>query len=132
QALALQTYFRDISNFRYDTRVPEARTEDAVWDFLTQRTGYCVQFATAMTIMARTLGVPARIGVGFLPGRADTSVVGRYVVSGRQAHAWPELYFADAGWVRFEPTPATQTGAPPVYADPYGGLPVGETPVPTP
>lgn len=131
QALALQTYFRDISNFRYDTRVPDARTDDAVWDFLIQRTGYCVQFATAMTIMARTLGIPARIGVGFLPGRADTSVMGRYVVSGRQAHAWPELYFADAGWVRFEPTPATQTGAPPVYADPYGGQPVGEGSVPT-
>lgn len=121
QALALQGYFRSLENFRYNTQVPPAVTEDAVWDFLTQRTGYCVQFATAMTVMARTLGIPARLGVGFLPGRMSKEVSGQYVVTGRQAHAWPELYFAEAGWVRFEPTPATQTGAPPVYADPYAG-----------
>lgn len=124
QALALQSYFRDIRNFRYDTQLPPAETEDAVWDFLTQKSGYCVQFATGMTVMARTLGIPARLAVGFLPGAPSTEVRGEFVVSGRQAHAWPELYFADAGWVRFEPTPAVQTGAPPVYADPFAGLPV--------
>lgn len=134
RALALQTYFRDGSVFRYDTNVPAAQTDDAVWDFLTERVGYCVQFATAMTVMARILGIPARLGVGFLPGRADPSSAGRYVVTGRQAHAWPELYFADAGWVRFEPTPATQTGAPPQYADPYSGQPTAPAApeVPTP
>ncbi|WP_188037467.1 DUF3488 and transglutaminase-like domain-containing protein, partial [Actinotalea sp. JY-7885] len=124
QALALQSFFRDGRSFRYDTRVPPPETEDAVWDFLTQRSGYCVQFATGMTVMARTLGIPARLAVGFLPGTASRDVVGEFVVSGRQAHAWPELYFADAGWVRFEPTPAVQTGAPPSYADPFAGLPI--------
>ena len=131
QAIALQSYFRDIAAFRYDPDVPPAQTEDAVWDFLNQRTGFCVQFATAMTIMARTLGIPARLAVGFLPGRPNTAVSGQFVVSGRQAHAWPELYFADAGWVRFEPTPAAQTGAPPRYADPFAGVPVVPG-VPTP
>lgn len=121
QAIALQSYFRNIGDFTYDTEVPAGRTEDAVWDFLTDRTGYCVQYATAMTIMARTLGIPARLAIGFLPGRANTAVRGEYVVTGRQAHAWPELYFAGAGWVRFEPTPAVQTGAPPLYADPFAG-----------
>ena len=121
QALALQSYFRNVENFRYDTQVPDPATDDAVWDFLTQRQGYCVQFATAMTIMARTVGIPARLAIGFLPGRPSTEVQGQYVVSGRQAHAWPELYFDDAGWVRFEPTPAAQTGAPPLYADPFAG-----------
>ena len=57
QALALQTYFRDMSRFVYDTRVAPARTDDAVWDFLTSRHGYCVQFATSMAIMARSLGI---------------------------------------------------------------------------
>jgi hypothetical protein len=138
QALALQSYLRSTQNFTYDNELGPARSGDAVWDFLTDRRGYCVQFATAMTIMARTLGIPARMAVGFLPGRADEEVVGQYLVSARQAHAWPELYFEDAGWVRFEPTPARQSGPPPIYADPLAGLPIPEeeqgptsTPVPS-
>lgn len=117
KALALQTYFRDMSRFVYDTRVAPARTDDAVWDFLTSRHGYCVQFATSMTIMARSLGIPARLGVGFLPGVADDN--GVYTVTGRLSHAWPELYFPSAGWVRFEPTPAVQSGSPPRWSDPF-------------
>jgi transglutaminase-like putative cysteine protease len=138
QALALQTYLRDASTFRYDPQVPEPVTEDAVYDFLTARTGYCVQFATTMAVMARSLGIPARLAVGFLPGRPDGEVRGEYVVTARQSHAWPELYFDDAGWVRFEPTPAVQTGAPPVYADPFVGsatqapTPMEAEPVPAP
>ncbi len=77
QALALQTYFRDISQFTYSTEVPPGDSGDAVWDFLQDRTGYCVQFATSMTMMARTLGIPARLGVGFLPGSASTTRAGR-------------------------------------------------------
>ncbi|QCB93899.1 DUF3488 and transglutaminase-like domain-containing protein [Cellulomonas shaoxiangyii] len=120
QAMALQGWFRSATNFAYDTRVPPARTSDAVWDFLESRRGYCVQFATAMTVMARMLDIPARVGVGFLPGeRAED---GTYVVTGRLAHAWPELYFEGQGWVRFEPTPASQTGAPPAWADPFTGV----------
>src|SRR5690606_26455289 len=61
----------------------------------------------------------------------NPEVSGEFVVTAQQSHAWPELYFDDAGWVRFEPTPAVQTGAPPLYADPFGGLPVA-TPTPTP
>ena len=117
QALALQTYFRDMSRFVYDTRVAPGRTDDAVWDFLTSRHGYCVQFATSMAIMARSLGIPARLGVGFLPGVADDS--GVYTVTGRLSHTWPELYFPSVGWVRFEPTPAVQSGSPPRWSDPF-------------
>ena len=57
--------------------------------------------------------------MGFLPGERGTDDVWR--VSARKAHAWPELWFADAGWVRFEPTPGVQTGAPPAYANPNLG-----------
>jgi LPXTG-motif cell wall-anchored protein len=116
QALALQTYFRDMSRFVYDTQVAPARTDDAVWDFLTTRHGYCVQFATSMAVMARSLGIPARLGVGFLPGVADAN--GIYTVTGRLSHTWPELYFPSVGWVRFEPTPAVQSGSPPRWSDP--------------
>jgi len=117
QALALQSYFRDTQNFTYATQVPAAATDDAVWDFLGSKTGYCVQFATAMTIMARTVGIPARLGVGYLPGTLDDD--GSHVVTGKDSHAWPELYFPSSGWVRFEPTPAIQSGAPPRWADPF-------------
>ncbi|MBT0995822.1 transglutaminase-like domain-containing protein [Cellulomonas sp. DKR-3] len=116
QAMALQTYLRSAVNFTYDTRIDPAQSPDAVWDFLQSRKGYCVQFATAMTVMARSLGIPARVGVGFLPGTADD---GSYVITGQQSHAWPELAFDGYGWVRFEPTPAVQTGAPPIWSDPY-------------
>jgi transglutaminase-like putative cysteine protease len=120
QALALQSYLRSTANFTYDTRVPPARSTDAVWDFLQDRRGYCVQFATAMAIMARTLGIPTRVAVGFLPGTpVQTGNHFEYDVTGKQAHAWPELYFQGYGWVRFEPTPAQQTGLPPAWSDPF-------------
>ncbi|NLE71424.1 MAG: DUF4129 domain-containing protein [Actinomycetales bacterium] len=131
QALAIQQYLRSAQNFAYDTRLAEPRTTDAVWDFLTSGRGYCVQFATAMTLMARMVGIPARMAVGFLPGVPDEGNTSRFVVSARQAHTWPELYFADAGWVRFEPTPARQTGAPPLYADPFAGQPQQNENIPT-
>ncbi|MFP3713645.1 DUF3488 and DUF4129 domain-containing transglutaminase family protein [Puerhibacterium sp. TATVAM-FAB25] len=126
QAVALQTYLRDTTRFAYDTEVPRGRTGDAVWDFLQQRTGYCVQFATTMVVLARSLGIPARLAVGFLPGQADDD--GVWEVTGQDSHAWPELWFEDTGWVRFEPTPAVQTGAAPQYADPSLGA--GATPQP--
>ena len=134
QAIALQSYLRSAQNFEYSTELGPVRSEDAIWDFLTDRKGYCVQYATAMTIMARMVGIPSRMAVGFLPGQADEEVVGQYLVSGRQAHTWPELYFEGAGWVRFEPTPARQTGAPPIYADPFAGqpnIPDGQVPTST-
>lgn len=122
RALALQSFFRDLQEFSYETELPPPRTDDAVWDFLTDRSGYCVQFATAMTVMARMIGLPARMAVGFLPGEADPDLPRTWEVTARSAHAWPEIYFEDAGWVRFEPTPAAQTGAPPTYADPFYGV----------
>lgn len=117
QALALQSFFRDGTQFRYDTSIEPAGSDDAVWDFLQSRRGYCVQFATAMTVLSRTLGIPARLGVGFLPGELGSNRT--YSVTGSDAHAWPELYFPGTGWVRFEPTPAVQTGPPPAWSNPF-------------
>ena len=113
QAVALQDYLRDPAEFDYDTSVSPS-SGDAVSTFLDDRVGYCVQFATTMVMMARTLDIPARMAIGFLPGsegEGDT-----YIVQGGDAHAWPELWFPEVGWVRFEPTPAVQTGSAPVYA----------------
>lgn len=114
QLLAIQNYLRDPSVFVYSTTIDAPTTPDAVWDFLNDRHGYCVQFASAMIIMARTLGIPSRMAVGFLPGTEGSDGVVR--VSAHDAHAWPQMLFEGVGWVRFEPTPGVQAGDPPEYA----------------
>src|SRR5699024_766584 len=83
--------------------------------FLTTQQGYCVQFATAMVMMARYQGVPARMAVGFLPGEREPD--GSYTVIASLAHTWPELWIDGMGWVRFEPTPGVRTGPPPRYTE---------------
>ncbi|MGC0251097.1 transglutaminaseTgpA domain-containing protein [Pseudactinotalea sp. Z1748] len=121
QAVAIQDFLRFDSQFTYDVEVDPARTSDAVWDFLGSGRGYCVQFATAMVVMARTLDIPARMAVGFLPGE-ESDQDGTVEVSGHRAHTWPQVYFDGVGWVRFEPTPPERTGAPPEWAT---GVPEG-------
>lgn len=89
--------------------------EDPLSRFLVTRQGFCTQFASAMVMMARSEGIPARFAIGYLPGTADGDV--RTVV-GADAHAWPELHFEGVGWLRFEPTPSTQSGPAPAYTLP--------------
>ncbi|HET9657380.1 MAG TPA: DUF3488 and transglutaminase-like domain-containing protein [Kineosporiaceae bacterium] len=125
QAVRLQTWFRSGGGFTYNENLPGNGRgdsgQDAVADFLTHRQGYCVQFASAMAVMARTLGIPSRVAVGFLPGSAIDAHT--YAISLRDAHAWPELYFDGVGWVRFEPTPATRSGAAPAWTLPQTTTP---------
>ena len=116
KALVLQQWFREDGGFTYSTRAPSDAGGDAVAAFLDQKRGFCVQFSSAMAVMARALGIPARIAVGFLPGSKDGADT--YSVKLTAAHAWPELYFEGAGWVRFEPTPASRTGVAPAWAQP--------------
>jgi transglutaminase-like putative cysteine protease len=107
EAVKLQDYFAVSGGFQYDTQVEVGRGEGAIANFLKQKRGFCVHFSFAMAAMARTLGIPARVAVGFAPGtpQADGSVS----VGLKDAHAWPELYFEGVGWVRFEPTPTRGT-----------------------
>ncbi len=116
QATALQSFFRTDGGFQYSEQAPDGASTSAITNFLQRRTGFCVQFASTMAVMARALGIPARVAVGFLPGTLQGD--GSYRVSLRDAHAWPELYFSGAGWMRFEPTPAVRTGAVPSWAAP--------------
>lgn len=106
RALALQNWFR--SEFTYSLDVQRGHSDDAISAFLRARIGYCEQFAGTFAVMARSLGLPARVAVGFTQGelRAD----GQYHVLGKHAHAWPEVWFDGVGWVLFEPTPGR--GAP--------------------
>ncbi|MFJ1752557.1 transglutaminaseTgpA domain-containing protein [Kitasatospora sp. NPDC088134] len=112
QAVALQQYFTG-GQFTYNTKI-EARTgPDAIAKFLQDKEGFCVHFASTMAAMARSLGIPARVGIGFTPGTGDAS---NRVVRSSNYHAWPELYFNGLGWMRFEPTP--NQGSLPLYSVP--------------
>ncbi len=101
EALALQSFFRD--HFTYSVNVPRGHSADAMRQFLEIRTGYCEQFSATYATIARMMGLPARVAVGFTPGELGAD--GLYHVAGRYAHAWPEVWFDGIGWVAFEPTP---------------------------
>ncbi|MER8182578.1 DUF3488 and transglutaminase-like domain-containing protein [Kitasatospora sp. NPDC094015] len=110
RALALQSWFTS-GRFTYSTKIDAGTGPDAIKKFLETREGFCVHFAATMAAMARSLGIPARVAVGFTPGQ-DMGGNNRQVRS-LDYHAWPELFFPGTGWTRFEPTPSR--GSAPVY-----------------
>jgi transglutaminase-like putative cysteine protease len=103
------------TEFSYTLNAASLSSAAGLVNFLTKaRSGFCVQYAYAMTVLTRLLGIPARFVVGYTEGARLKS--GEYVVKGTDAHAWTEVYFPSLGWIRFEPTPAGQgTAAPPNY-----------------
>ncbi|MFE1949017.1 DUF3488 and DUF4129 domain-containing transglutaminase family protein [Streptomyces sp. NPDC059524] len=107
RAVKLQDWFAAEGGFTYNTQVSAGSGSAAIARFLKEKEGFCVHFSFSMAAMARTLGIPARVAVGFTPGSPEGS--GRYSVGLRDAHAWPELYFEGVGWTRFEPTPTRGT-----------------------
>ncbi|HEY6707363.1 MAG TPA: transglutaminaseTgpA domain-containing protein, partial [Actinomycetota bacterium] len=126
KALAIQDYLRS-KEFRYNLNVPSlAAGGNQLRRFLTEvREGYCEQFAIAMAMMARQVGVPSRVAVGFTSGEIIDNNFQQ--VTTHDAHAWPELWFPKAGWVPFEPTPrADGTVSVPTYTTPAGRVPSDE------
>ncbi|CAL9417400.1 transglutaminaseTgpA domain-containing protein [Streptomyces sp. enrichment culture] len=111
QAVKLQEYFAVNGGFEYDTQVDIGSGSEAIARFLKEKEGFCVHFSFAMAAMARSLGIPARVAVGFAPGSPQAN--GSVSVGLRDAHAWPEVYFEGVGWTRFEPTPTR--GSTPAY-----------------
>lgn len=115
-AVAMQNYLRS-SAFSYDTDAPvedgyDGGGVDVIGVFLEVKRGYCVHFAATMAAMARALGIPSRVSLGYLPGVKSQDLAqgrGRYDVDSHDLHAWPELYFVGIGWVKFEPTPGRGT-----------------------
>ncbi|WP_427115334.1 transglutaminase TgpA family protein [Pseudarthrobacter scleromae] len=154
KAMAIQKYLRS-AEFTYSLQSPVQGGYDGnglsvLADFLEQKSGYCIHYASAMAVMARLEGIPSRIAVGYAPGRltgATVSVAGQgalpeYEVDARDAHAWPELYFQGLGWVPFEPTPSrgvvpdyateSSTATAPDVLDNNDDLLPDATPAPTP
>jgi transglutaminase-like putative cysteine protease len=130
KAQLLQQWFREDGGFEYDrAQVESAGSGGAdLLAFLDDRVGYCEQFAASMAIMARVLGIPSRVAVGFL--NPDKTASGAWEFSAHDLHAWPELYFPGSGWVRFEPTPQDRAGQVPDYTT-AEFAPVTESPSPS-
>lgn len=108
KARALVDHFTRDGGYSYSTQVITPDGADPLQSFLDERIGYCQQFAGTMALMARSVGIPSRVVIGFTSGVEDDE--GTYVVQARNAHAWPELWMSGIGWVRFEPTPRIGAG----------------------
>jgi transglutaminase-like putative cysteine protease len=95
-----------LAGFTYEEDVePPPADVDGVEHFLTvQKSGFCTYFASAMVVMLRSVDVPARLAVGYLPGERGDSE-GEYILKDRHYHAWPQVYFPRYGWINIEATP---------------------------
>lgn len=129
KALAIQNYLRNPAMFSYNERYTYAGPDPLGHFLFDAREGYCQQFAGSYAVLARIVGVPTRLGVGWTWG----GLVGpdTYQVTDEQAHTWPEVYFSGVGWVPFEPTPGRgipgaqdYTDVPPAQS---GGTPAATT-----
>lgn len=128
KAIALQDYLR---SFDYDLQVALHHSSFDLVRFLTTvRAGYCEQFAAAMGVLARSIGIPARLAIGFGGGEQIES--DRYQVTSTHAHAWVEIHFPQHGWLAFEPTPRSDGLGAPSYSrlGTAGGSPT-QTPSPS-
>lgn len=116
RAAAIQDYLRRFP-YNLDTALPPADRDVVDYFLFDLQEGYCDYFATAMVVLARAAGIPARLAIGYVGGNYNY-LTAEYTIVEAQAHSWPEVYFPDYGWVIFEPTsgiPAIQRGqaAPP-------------------
>lgn len=125
KAVTLNQHFTDPSNgFTYDLRTAPASSENALTDFLFRgKRGYCEQFASAMAVLLRSVGIPSRVAVGFTPGEREGN---QRVITTEDAHAWVEAFFPGQGWVTFDPTPLSDDRAPtPSYLESANRRPPG-------
>lgn len=148
QATAIQAHLTS-DRFTYSETAPVERGYDGsglqmTEQFLDAGAGYCIHYASAMTMMAQSVGIPARVVVGYAPVAATEGTGTEHRVTSDRAHSWPELYLNGVGWVPFEPTPgvgrtpsytqAEGSGAPTPEADPRlpGTAASPNAPVPAP
>ncbi len=101
KASAITNYLR--ANIQYTTSLPAPpeNLDPVLWMLFDYKKGFCNYYASAEVLMLRSVGIPARLAVGFAQGEYQN---GAYIVRQRDAHAWPEVYFPSIGWVEFEPT----------------------------
>jgi transglutaminase-like putative cysteine protease len=101
KVLAIQQRFQD-GSFNYDANVATSVDDESLVEFLTRtKVGFCQHYSSAMAVMVRTLGIPARIGVGYRSGTRQAD--GSYLVQTDDIHVWVEVLFPGYGWLQFEP-----------------------------
>lgn len=101
---AIERYLK--TNYKYTLDVKPHGEKNPIEDFLfVQKAGYCEYYATAMVVMLRSIGIPARLVTGFLQGEWN-EIGGHFTVRQKDAHSWVEAYLPRSGWVTFDPTPA--------------------------
>ena len=105
KALSIEHYL--MAHYSYTLDLSGPRVEDPLANFLfVRRSGHCEYFASAMTVMLRAVGIPARYITGFLPGEYN-DLGGDYIIRESDAHTWVEVYFPSYGWMTFDPTPGS-------------------------
>jgi transglutaminase-like putative cysteine protease len=107
RALAIQNYLRTFP-YTLDISTPPAGRDVTDYFLFDLKQGYCDYYATSMTVLARAAGLPARLVVGYANGFYDVEGA-QYIVTENYAHSWVEIYFANIGWVEFEPTASQPT-----------------------
>ncbi|RNL65010.1 transglutaminase domain-containing protein [Nocardioides marmoriginsengisoli] len=133
KAVLLQDWFRSTGGFEYSLATGSGAGMRQLERFITtEKSGYCEQFAAAMAVMARALDIPARVVVGFLNPSVRFTGGKTYRYTTDDLHAWPEIYFSGAGWVRFEPTPSSRTGTAPSWTSDQIEAPDPSRPTATP
>jgi hypothetical protein len=119
---SLHAYLTDKDNgFRYSLATSPGTSGDRMVDFLTEKRGYCEQYAGTMAVMVRAAGIPARVALGYTPGREQKD--GSRLITSDDAHAWVEVYFQNLGWVPFDPTPISAARAVPLPWAPRADAP---------
>lgn len=127
RAKALEHYLRTTYPYTLDIPTPPADRDVVDYFLFDLKKGYCDYYASAMAVMARSLGIPARLVVGYATGTYDARAA-QYMVTGQNAHSWVEIYFPEIGWVEFEPTAImpefeeVKDEMPPLETLPGGGL----------
>ncbi|MEK7284345.1 MAG: transglutaminaseTgpA domain-containing protein, partial [Chloroflexota bacterium] len=122
KAEAIESFLR--TNYRYSAtvRAPPPGRDPVDFFLFDLKEDFCEYFASAMVVMLREVGVPARLVEGFTTGTFDPTI-GKYVVRETNAHAWVEVYFPGYGWIEFEPTPSETPflrAEEPITSDPFG------------
>ena len=127
-AVTIQNWLHDNITYNENINYPPADRDLVDYVLFDKREGYCEYYASAMVVMLRSLGIPARVAVGFFSGEYD-ELQGGYLYRESNAHAWPEAYFPGYGWVKFEPTSSRpvfdREPAPPPSEDGGGGEVIG-------
>lgn len=108
KAVALETYLRTNYTYSVDIQLPPGEEGVSWFLFHSGNKGFCNYFASAMAVMARSLGIPARVAVGYTSGANDPQHH-QHVIHGTDAHSWVQINFAGYGWINFEPSASFQT-----------------------